>query len=257
MSVPPPCRALGTQCRQLRVTIHIGTLDGGKDPLDHEATWLLGHTERVSWGRLTVRDDQLYVDAAIHVPCKWLEEDGEGVRCGAHGFRGARPRDPRLASQPRRLGGDRFRVADGQRLRDIELSHPKRPLPVVGVGSNPCVGAPCRTADNTRGAACCRDFQVDIVAPPADTRLEALVRSRQSPYLCKVNRTADGYLEAEIISACDYLDPADGVHCTLHGRARPDGRTAKPALCFDWPPKRAVIHRGCALATRWQRAQHR
>jgi hypothetical protein len=167
------------------------------------------------------------------------------------------PRDPRLASQPRRLGGDRFRVADGQRLRDLELSHPKRPLPVVGVGSNPCVGAPCRTADNTRGAACCRDFQVDIVAPPADAGLEALVRSRQSPYLCKVSRTADGYLEAEIISACDYLDPADGVHCTLHGRARPDGRTAKPALCFDWPPRRAVIHRGCALATRWQRAQHR
>jgi hypothetical protein len=98
---------------------------------------------------------------------------------------------------------------------------------------------------------------VDIVAPPADAGLEALVRSRQSPYLCKVSRTADGYLEAEIISACDYLDPADGVHCTLHGRARPDGRTAKPALCFDWPPRRAVIHRGCALATRWQRAQHR
>ena len=103
------------------------------------------------------------------------------------------------------------------------------------------------------------DFEEDCARHLRNPRLvvEALVRSRKSPYLCKVNRTEDGYLEAEVISACDYLDPADGVHCTLHGRTRPDGRTAKPALCFDWPPKDEAIHRGCALATRWQRAQHR
>lgn len=256
MSVPPPYRALGSQCRELRVTIHVGTLDGGRDPLDHEATWLLGHTQRISFGGLAVRDDQLYVEAVIHVPCKWLKAEGDGARCAAHGFRGSMPREHR-ADQPRRLGGDRYRIAENQRMRDVTLHHPARALPVVGAGGNPCVGAPCRTADNTRGAACCRDLQVDIVCPPGNIVLEALVRSRRSPWLSKVNRTEDGHLEAEIISACDYLDPADGVHCTLHGRKRSDGRTAKPELCFDWPPKRTVIHRGCVFATRWQRAQHR
>lgn len=151
-------------------------------------------------------------------------------------------------------------MADGQRQRDLPLAPAKkgqgpRDLPVIPSGPNPCEGAPCRTADNTRGAACCRDLQVEIMCERDDTRLEALVRSRQAPYLCKVEREGDHSLDAEIISACDYLEPA-GVACTLHGRVRADGRSAKPALCFDWPPKRKVIHRGCAFATRWQRAQH-
>ena len=109
---------------------------------------------------------------------------------------------------------------------------------------------------NLRRARAARlDNVVGVVSTQSDTRLEALVRSRQAPYLCKVERGGDHSLDAEIISACDYLEPG-GVACTLHGRVRADGRTAKPALCFDWPPKRQVIHRGCAFASRWQRAQH-
>ncbi len=62
--------------------------------------------------------------------------------------------------------------------------------------------------------------------------LEALVRSRRSPYLCKIDRPGDFSLEVEMISACGYLDD-DGIGCTLHGRRRPDGRPAKPDLCSN------------------------
>jgi hypothetical protein len=76
--------------------------------------------------------------------------------------------------------------------------------------------------------------------------LEALVRHRKSPYLCKVEREGDFSLCVEMISACGYLE-AGGVACTLHGRKRRDGRTAKPDLCFDWPPKGEGLHPGCVF----------
>lgn len=81
------------------------------------------------------------------------------------------------------------------------------------------------------------------------TRQELLVRSRQSPYLCKVTRSRDDSLEAEMISACGYLDDA-GVACTLHGRSRADGRKAKPALCHRWPnpTESEILHVGCVFA---------
>jgi len=116
-------------------------------------------------------------------------------------------------------------------------------LPVLN-GDNPCATAPCRTADHTRGAACCRDLQVEILCPP-DGPLEALVRARQSPYLCKIERKGDRSLDAEIISACGYL--ADAVTCSLHDRRRADGRPAKPDLCSDWPPKGEGLHPGCVF----------
>src|SRR6185437_14702943 len=93
-------------------------------------------------------------------------------------------------------------------------------------------------------AACCRDLQIEIMCNRTQHRLEALVRSRRSPYLCKIERPGDYSLEVEMISACGYLQ-GDGVSCSLHGRYRPDGRTAKPDLCFEWPPKNRGLHPGC------------
>ena len=55
-----------------------------------------------------------------------------------------------------------------------------------------------------------------------------------------------------MISACGYLE-ADGVACSLHGRHRPDGRTAKPDLCFEWPPKNRGLHPGCVFGPRRRR----
>jgi hypothetical protein len=56
-------------------------------------------------------------------------------------------------------------------------------------------------------------------------------------------------LNVEILSACNYL-LEDGLHCSLHGRQRADGRPAKPELCTTWPEKRTGLHPGCAFRSR-------
>src|SRR5689334_9514504 len=215
----PPCRSLGSQCRSLRVTLRIGELEEGPEPLDHEATWLLGHTAQIDFHELWEGEGDLYVEAVLHVPCRYLPQEGATARCRANGVQ--------------------------------DLPFPPRSLPVLEAtaGENPCATAPCQTADHTRKAACCRDLQLEIMCTRAQQRLEALVRSRRSPYLCKVERAGDYSLEVEMISACGYLQ-ADGVSCSLHGRHRADGRTAKPDLCFEWPPKNRGLHPGCIFGPR-------
>ena len=250
----PPCRKLGSQCRALRVTLRVGSLEEGDASLDHEATWLLGHTEQITFGEPWSGDGDLYVDATLHVPCRYLREDGTTAGCQLYGYRGVAPRPPRRAEQPRQLGGQRFRVVDGKRLVTRSLAPeppPDHALPVLNA-TNPCAGAPCRTADNKRAAACCRDLQVEIMCTKGERRLEALVRSRRSPYLCKVERAGDFSLEVEMISACGYLED-DGVACSLHGRLRADGRPAKPDLCTEWPPKNRGLHPGCVFGPRRKR----
>ncbi len=246
--VAPPCRTLGSQCRAVRVTLRVGSLEEGKASLDHEATWLLGHTEQITFGEPWSGNGDLYVDALLHVPCRHLREDGTTAECRLYGYRGTPPRRPARAEQPRRLGGQRFRVVDADRMVTRSLPPapaPARALPVME-SANPCAGAPCRTADNRRAAACCRDLQLEIMCTKGERRLEALVRSRQSPYLCKVERAGDFSLEVEMISACGYLGD-DGVACSLHGRLRADGRPAKPDLCTEWPPKNRGLHPGCVF----------
>ena len=244
MPTPPPCSRLGPQCRSLDVTLRIGKVEEGQDSLDHEATWLLGHTDRIDFGRLHARQGELLVDARLHVSCKHFREDGRRATCLAHGFRGHAPRSPRRTPQPRQLGGNRFRLVDQRRLVARPAVNVRAGLPVLG--TNPCLGAPCRTADHVRGAACCRDLQVEILCRRDETRLEALVRARQSPYLCKTERNEDDSLESEMISACGYLGE-DGVACSLHGRTREDGRPAKPDLCSEWPEGGDLMHPGCVF----------
>jgi hypothetical protein len=241
---------MGGHCRRLEVTLRIGSLDEGSTSLDHEATWLLGHTQRITFADLWHGEGDLYVDAVIHVPCRYLAQDGPTAHCTAHGFAGAAPPDGAWPAQPRRLGGDRFRVVDGMETVTRVLPPPPAPrgLPVLG-GDNPCATAPCRTSDHRRGAACCRDLQIEIMCTRRQTRLEALVRSRRPPFLCKVTRPGAYSIEAELISACGYL-AEDGIACSLHGRVRADGRPAKPDLCSDWPPKDKGLHPGCVFAPR-------
>jgi hypothetical protein len=232
--------------------LRVGELEEGPTSLDHEATWLLGHTERITFGDLWDDGGDLYADAVLHVPCRYLAAENGHVRCRAHGFEGPTPRARAQPPQPRQLGGDRFRVVDGMRVTTRELQLPRRHLPVLD-GENPCATAACETADHTRGAACCRDLQIEIMCTRRQNRLEALVRARKSPYLCKVSRPGDFSLEAEIISACGYLGP-NKTSCTLHGRERTDGRPAKPDLCSDWPPKGEGLHPGCVFRQRGSRA---
>ena len=253
----PPCRALGAQCKSLRVTLRIGELEEGRGSLDHEATWLLGHTARITFLELWEGEGDLYVDAILHVSCKFLHQDGGVARCRAHGFEGPAPRGARPQPQPLQLGQDRFVVVEDGANVVRTLPFPPHSLPVLEhgpapAGENPCASAPCRTSDHTRKAACCRDLQVEIMCTRAQQRLEALVRSRQSPYLCKIERGGEYSLDVEMISACGYLGP-DGVACSLHGRHRADGRTAKPDLCFEWPPKNRGLHPGCVFGPRHRR----
>jgi Fe-S-cluster containining protein len=253
----PPCRTLGAQCNSLRVTLRIGELEEGPSSLDHEATWLLGHTARITFLELWEGEGDLYVDAILHVACKFLHQDGSVARCRAHGFEGPAPRGAKPQPQPLQLGHDRFVVVEDGTNAVRSLPFPPHSLPVLepgaaSAGENPCASAPCRTSDHTRKAACCRDLQVEIMCTRAQQRLEALVRSRQSPYLCKIERGGEYSLDVEMISACGYLGP-DGVACSLHGRHRADGRTAKPDLCFEWPPKNRGLHPGCVFGPRHRR----
>ena len=246
-----PCRKLGSQCRALKVTLRVGSLEEGATSLDHEATWLLGHTQHITFGDLWWGEGDLYVEAILHVPCRHLGTDGAVSHCRLFGFQGETRRPPRRPPQPRRLGGDRFVVVDAKRV--VTRSLPPAPataraLPVLG-GENPCATAPCRTADHRRGAACCRDLQVEIMCTREERPLEALVRARRSPYLCKIERGGDFSLDVEMISACGYLKE-DGVACALHGRVRADGRPAKPDLCTEWPPKNRGLHPGCVFGPR-------
>lgn len=230
--------------------LRIGSLEEGAASLDHEATWLLGHTERISFGEVWTGDGELYVDAVLHVPCRHLKGSTEGgSRCAAHGFEGRTPRAPRTAEQPRQLGRDRFRVVDRMKLVNRHFPPPRASLPVLATSGNPCEGAPCETSDHRRGAACCRDLQVEIMCTRKELFLEALIRHRKSPYLCKVGREGDFSIDVEMISACGFIEDG-GVACTLHGRTRADGRTAKPDLCFEWPPKDKGLHPGCVFTGR-------
>lgn len=245
---PPACRRLGRHCRTLDVTVRVTTIDGEED---HDATWLLGHTERIEFGPLFERDGELWCDASIHVPCRFLAtgDDGRSSRCTAHGFEG-RVRAVPHAAAPRRLGGDQFAIVERQRLMGRRLAPPpvpKRSLPMAP-SANPCVTAPCRTSDHKRGAACCRDIQVDICCTTKQTLLEALIRNRKAPYLCKTERENDEQLVVEMISACGFLK--EDSSCDLHGRTRADGRPAKPVMCSQWPETRAGLHEGCAFRNR-------
>jgi hypothetical protein len=234
------------------VILRVSSLDDGIRSGDHEATWLLGHSERIDFGELWLDEGELYVEAVLRVPCRHLQPTATGkAACHAHGFQGRVPSAPRpiIPPVPRRLGADRFVIVE--RAHEIERTLPLPPPPPrnlpIAAGDNPCAAAPCRTADNRRGAACCRDLQIEIMCTSRQRYLEALVRSRKPPYLCKVEREGKYSLGAEMISACGYLKD-DGIECALHGRDRADGRPAKPDLCSLWPDDAETTHFGCVFA---------
>jgi hypothetical protein len=44
--------------------------DDGLTMQDASATWLTGHTERITWGEPYVEGRMLLVAATVHVPCR-------------------------------------------------------------------------------------------------------------------------------------------------------------------------------------------
>src|SRR3954471_16408863 len=104
MTTPPPCRSLGSQCRGVPVTLRVGALEEGTHSLDHEATWLIGHTQRITFYDLWDDGEELYADAMLHVPCRYLRTNGGEAHCAVYGYKGPTPRGPRHLEQSRRLG---------------------------------------------------------------------------------------------------------------------------------------------------------
>jgi len=149
-----------------------------------------------------------------------------------------------------RLEDGRFAIYYKGKHRTMDLRikrSAKRTHGQVQTG-NPCLTAPCYTGDNTRGAACCRDFNLELALPESQTHKEALLRARAAPYLCKVKRNDEDTMECEVISACGYLND-DAITCVLHDRTLPNGQRAKPSLCYDWPSleEDETGHGGCKL----------
>lgn len=273
MPDPPECRSFGKHCRVVKLTIRISDVtEESKTLQDASVTWITGHTERISFGKAYLVDDEIRVDATVHVPCKHLRTPDGGpaiapdgtpvpshngtrpeVRCAIHGFRGVVPYSTQLCGESRtevQLKDGRFAVfyKGKHRTMDLRLKRAtRRALPVVQA-NNPCATAACHTGDNRRGAACCRDLNLELMLPVTQVHREALLRARTAPYLCKVKREDDDTMECEVISACGYLDD-DGITCVLHNRTLPNGQRAKPSLCHEWPKleKDETGHGGCRL----------
>lgn len=272
MPKPPSCTSLGKHCRELKLTVRVSNIEDESQTLqDSSITWMAGHTERITFGTAYIVDDELRVDATVHVPCKYLETlegkpailpSGEAVRldgkrplvrCAAHRFRGPLPKSTQAPPDRRpqvQLNDDRFSVYYRGRQRQLKLRLKRAArgaLPVLQA-DNPCLGAPCRTGDNVRGAACCRDLTLELYLPASHEWTESLLRSRRSPYLCKVKREDHDTAECEVISACGFLE-SDGISCSLHNRILPNGWRAKPSLCYDWPELEddETGHPGCRL----------
>ncbi len=252
MPNPPPCKHLGRHCRELDVTVRISDLEDDSLTLqDAAATWLTGHTERITWGEPYVTDGLFMVDATVHVSCRYLAGDSKGARCDAHGFRGRMPSSTQTEPMRLQLGGERFSLVHRRKRTKLTLPFEEAPalsLPVIQ-SENPCANAECRTSDNKVGAACCRDLTLELDLPRSRQRLEALIRSRKSPYVCRIRRDDDETLDCEVISACGYLEEGS-VNCTLHDRVRPNDRPAKPSICSEWPDdldEDETGHPGCVL----------
>jgi len=254
MATPPPCTKLGKHCRDLDVTVRISDIEDDSLTLqDAASTWLTGHTQRVTWAENPfIRDGILMINATIHVPCRFLDKTDTGARCKAHNFSGRMPKTDQTDPVPVQLGGDKFSIIHKRKRKNLTLPLEEEEsdgsLPVIQT-ENPCAKAECRTGDNVKGAACCRDLSLELDLPDTHKKMEALLRSRKSPYLCKVKRDDDETLDCEVISACSYLEEGS-VNCTLHGRVRPNDRPAKPSICSEWPDDLdddETGHPGCVL----------
>src|ERR1041384_4944206 len=142
---PPACRAMGTHCTALRVVLRVSSQDDGPTSGDHEATWLLGHTERIEFGRFWRRGGELFTEAVLRGPCRYLGWQGEGhASCRAHGYSTILPAQAVRAPppQPRRLGDDRFRIVERGRPVTRLLPPPASPSRELPLPAGPAGAAP-------------------------------------------------------------------------------------------------------------------
>ena len=256
-----PAAASGSQCQSIRVTLRDRRAGGRPDSLDHEATWLLGHTAQIDFLELWEGEGDLYVDAVAPRPLSLSAPGGRpGPMPGAR-LRGARAPGARGASRSRcsSAATASWSSTDCRNAVLRASASPRarcrcsRTAPVARA-TTPAPrprAAPPTTPAKPPAAVTCRSRSC-APGPSADWRRWCVRAARRIS--ARSSGPATTSLEVEMISACGYLE-GDGVSCSLHGRHRADGRTAKPDLCFEWPPKNRGLHPGCVFAPRRRRGR--
>ena len=138
---------------------------GGHRSLDHEATWLIGHTQHISFSSSGRTKGELYVDADAPRSLPLLQSEGSRAQCAAARLRRAQPTRARASrASPgswAATGSWSWRTA-GSRAAWLPRPGGFRCSPAATLRAGPC-----RTADNTAGAACCRDLQIEIMCTKA------------------------------------------------------------------------------------------
>ena len=170
---------------------HRGARGGAPPVLDHEATWLLGHTQQITFSELWEGEGDLYVEAVLHVRCRYLHEDGDWRSARPHGFEGRNA--PRARREPTAAAARRrpVRGRGGPPECGVRELWP----PAAPAGARRCHRR--RESLRDRPLPHGRQHPQSRLLPgpagrdhvhQAQRRLEALVRSRRSPYLCKIER---------------------------------------------------------------------
>ena len=95
----------------------------GSTSLDHEATWLLGHTEHITFVELWESEGDLYVDAMLHVPAGIC---GRMARGALHRSRLRGPAAPRACRGPPAAAAGRRPLRGRGRLRTAVRTLPFR-----------------------------------------------------------------------------------------------------------------------------------
>ena len=139
-----------------------GRLVGGRHHLPRPRGDLAaGNTQWISFGQLWEGDGDLYVDAVLHVPCRWLQQQGGQAKCALYGFNrhaaGATPLGPAAAA-----GGEPFSGGGSAAERRTPAPHgPAAEYPHASgaAGTQPLCRGALPTADPGRGrraAGTCR-----------------------------------------------------------------------------------------------------
>jgi hypothetical protein len=181
----------------------------------------LGHTERISFGKLWLREDPPLLQGHPAGPCKYLERNGDAARCAGKILPNSSPTVP--VRQRQRLGGSRFRIVERRWCRGCNGPSPRQ-LTVLARTPAP---RPLHTSDGGQGG--CRDLRRNHGDKADPTRLLVV---RLVTLSLQGDRERDDNLEADDLGL--QVSWEDGIACELHGRKR-QSKSAKPTLCHRWP----------------------
>ena len=184
-------------------------------------------------------------------PVATCSEQGGGRTCRPHGFTGPLAADHAARLQPRSSGADRFVMVEDCQRAAVRRSRCRRRrgparLPVLqrrqSLRRRPRAGRPTTPARSRLLPGPAGRDHVHQRRSAAWRRWCARGARRIS---ARSSGRATYSLEAEMISACGYLDD-DGVACSLHGRHRADGRPPSRISASNGPRRTGVSTRAAS-----------